>query len=47
VNNAEEMKAGLAGDRRPEVTEVGDFVYKEVRRKEMINPIRDEINFGR
>ena len=27
--------------------EVGDFAYREVRRKEMILPVQDQISFGR
>merc|ERR1712168_1527142 len=43
VSNTAEVKAGTA---KPIVTEVGPFAYKEVRRKENILSIQDEISFG-
>ena len=43
VENADEIKKGG----KPSVKEVGDFAYKEVRRKEMILPVQDQISFGR
>eukprot|EP00091_Calanus_sinicus_P024124 TRINITY_DN8488_c0_g1_i2.p1 TRINITY_DN8488_c0_g1~~TRINITY_DN8488_c0_g1_i2.p1 ORF type:complete len:376 (+),score=78.35 TRINITY_DN8488_c0_g1_i2:71-1129(+) len=43
VSNVDEVRAGNA---KPTVTEVGPFVYKEVREKTNIHPIMDEISFG-
>ena len=43
VSNTADVKAGIA---KPIVTEVGPFAYREVRRKENILPIQDEISFG-
>merc|ERR1712142_567662 len=43
VSNTADVKAGIA---KPIVTEVGPFAYKEVRRKENILSIQDEISFG-
>jgi len=42
VENPQEVEAG----EKPRVKEVGDFAYKEVRRKENIHSIFDEISYG-
>ena len=43
VENPKVIKAGG----KPSVREIGDFAYREVRRKEQILTIQDEISFGR
>jgi len=43
VSNTADVKAGVA---KPIVTEVGPFAYREVRKKENILTIQDEISFG-
>ena len=44
--NVTNPDAIVEGD-KPEVSEVGHFAYREVREKQNINPILDEISFGR
>merc|ERR1719495_2461470 len=43
VTNVEDVKAGTA---KPHVMEIGPFTYREVRRKENIMTLQEEISFG-
>jgi len=43
VTNVEAVKAGTA---KPQVVEIGPFTYREVRRKENIMTLQEEISFG-
>ena len=44
--NVTNPEAIVNGD-KPEVSEIGHFAYREVREKQNILPINDDISFGR